>query len=172
MSIAAFYRTWIPFVTTYTYNSEGSPVFVTTEPYFIKGNIQPFKQGTMFTLADYGSSYKNYRTMFLRKLPILTRPEGLPPSAVAQKTYAWITGNTQIGQQQGWYVVIASKDYTKAGRAPKHYEFDALYTATDQPGPEGSPLGEPVPMPELVDAFEAVIRELHELTPIVIEELT
>ena len=44
MSIAAFYRTWIPFVTTYTYLSEGSPVFVTTEPYFIKGNIQPFKQ--------------------------------------------------------------------------------------------------------------------------------
>lgn len=169
MSIAAFYRTWIPFVTTYGMYVGGNFVTFTTSPYFVKGNIQPFKQGTMFTLADYGSSYKNYRTMFLRKLPIF---EDLPEGAQQVKTYAWITGDTQIGQQQGWYVVIASKDYTKAGRAPKHYEFDALYTSTDQPGPEGSPLGEPVPMPELVDAFEAVIRELHELTPIVIEELT
>lgn len=169
MSIAAFYRTWIPFVTTYGMYVDGSFVTFTTSPYFVKGNIQPFKQGTMFTLADYGSSYKNYRTMFLRKLPIF---EDLPEGAQQVKTYAWIIGESQIGQVQGWYVVIASKDYTKAGRAPKHYEFDALYTSTDQPGPEGSPLGEPVPMPELVDAFEAVIRELHELTPIVIEELT
>lgn len=169
MSIAAFYRSWVPFVTTYGYYSEGDFITVTTDPYFVKGNIQPFKQGTLFNLADYGSSYKNYRTLFLRKLPQYI---DLPAGAQQVKTYAWISGNSQVGQQEGWYVVIASKDYTKAGRAPKHYEFDALYTATDQPGPEGSPLGEPVPFPELVDRFEAVIRELHTLTPIVIEELT
>lgn len=169
MSIAAFYRNWVPFVTTYGMYVEGDFVTFTTEPYFVKGNIQPFKQGTLFNLADYGSSYKNYRTLYLRKLP---QYEDLPEGASQVKTYAWITGNSQVGQQEGWYVVIASKDWTKAGRAPKHYEFDALYTATDQPGPEGSPLGEPVPFPDLVDQFEAVIRELHTLTPIVIEELT
>lgn len=169
MSIAAFYRNWVPFVTTYGYLVDGDFVTFTTEPYFVKGNIQPFKQGTMFTLADYGSSYKNYRTLYLRNTP---KYQDLPPQADQVKTYAWISGDTQVGQQEGWYVIIASKDWTKAGRAPKHYEFDCLYTRTDQPGPEESPLGEPVPFPDLVDAFEAVIRELHTLTPIVIEELT
>lgn len=161
MSIAAFYRNWVPFVTTYGRYVSGVFVTFTTKPYFVKGNIQPFKQGTLFNLADYGSSYKNYRTLYLRKLPIYA---DLPTDAAQVKTYAWISGDSQAGQQGGWYVVITSKDWTKAGRAPKHYEFDALYTASDQPKSEGSPLGEPVPFPDLVDQFEAVIRELHQLT--------
>lgn len=169
MSIAAFYRNWVPFVTTYGYYVDGDFQEFLTEPFFVKGNIQPFKQGTLFSLADYGTSYKNYRTLYLRDLPAYG---DLPPQATQVKTYAWIEGNSQVGQQRGWYVVIASKDYTKAGRAPKHFEFDALYTATDQPGGDVNPLGEPVPMPDIVDAFEAVVRELHQLTPIVIEELT
>lgn len=171
MSIAAFYRNWVPFVTTYSYYDDdtGENVIVTTEPYFVKGNIQPFKQGTMFSLAEYGTSYKNYRTLYLKKTPVYI---DLPPDVSQLKTYAWVSGDSQVGQQQGWYVIIASKDFTKAGRAPKHYVFDCIYTATDQPGPEGSPLGEPVPFPELVDSFEAVIRELHELTPLVIEEIS
>lgn len=168
MSIAAFYRNWVPFVTTYGHYVAGDFVTVTTSPIFVKGNIQPFKQGTLFDLETYGSSYKNYRTLYLRHLPIY--PD-LPSDAQQVKTYAWITGNSQAGVQEGWYVIIVSKDYTQAGRAPKHYVFDCIYTTTDQPGPEGSPLGEPVPMPELVDRFEAVIRELHELTPIVLEDL-
>lgn len=169
MSIAAFYRNWVPFVTTYGYYVEGDFVTFTTDPFFVKGNIQPFKNGTLFTLEQYGTVYKNYRTLYLKDLPQFGN---LPPQATQIKTYAYIEGNTQVGFTQGWYVITAAKDYTLAGRAPKHYEFDALYTATDQPGPEGNPLGKPIPFPTLVDNFEAVIRELHQLTPIVIEELT
>lgn len=164
MSIAAFYRDWVPFVTSYGHYVDGDFVEVITDPYFVKGNIQPFKQGTMFTLDQFMTSYKNYRTLYLRHEPVYA---DLPSDAQQVKTYAYITGNTQVGDVNGWYVIIASKDYTKAGRAPKHYEYSALYTTTDQP----AGVGEPTPMADLVDSFEAVIRELHELTPLVIEEI-
>lgn len=164
MSIAAFYRNWVPFVTTYGHYVDGDFITVTTAPYFVKGNIQPFKQGTMFTLDQFSTSYKNYRTLFLRHAPVY--PD-LPSDAEQVKTYAYIEGKTQVGDANGWYVIIANKDYTKAGRAPKHYEYYGLYTTTDQP--EG--VGVPTPMPELVDSFEAVVRELHILTPIVIEAI-
>ena len=166
MSIAAFYRNWVPFVTRYGYYSGGDFISVITQPYFIKGNIQPFKQGTMFTLDQFATSYKNYRTLYLRNAPDF--PD-LPPEATQVETFAYIEGNTQVGSAAGWYTVIASKDYTQAGRAPKHYQYDCLFVTTT---PGETPIPPPVPMPDLVDAFEAVIRELHELTPIVIEELT
>ena len=166
MSIAAFYRNWVPFVTTYGMYVDGRFVTFTTAPYFVKGNIQPFKQGTMFTLADYGSSYKNYRTLFLKNPPIYN---DLPAGAEQVKTFAYIEGNTQVGSVNGWYTIIASKDYTTAGRAPKHFEYDCLFVPTT---PGETPIPPPVPMPDLVDRFEAVIRELHELTPLVIEEIS
>lgn len=166
MSIAAFYRNWVPFVTTYGYYVDGDWVAFTTAPYFVKGNIQPFKQGTMFSLEQYGTSYKNYRTLFLRHAPLYN---DLPPQAEQVQTFAYIEGNTQVGSVSGWYTIIASKDYTTAGRAPKHFEYDCLYTP---PTPGETPIPPPVPMPELVDMFEAVIRELHILTPLVIEEIS
>lgn len=42
-----------------------------------------------------------------------------------------------------------------------------LYSASDQP--EG--IGEPTPLPELVDEFEAIVSELHILTPLILEVL-
>lgn len=166
MSIAAFYRDWVPFVTSYGYYVDGRFETFVTQPYFVKGNIQPFKTGTMFSLSEFASSYKNYRTLYLRQPPVYA---DLPPQATQVQTFAYITGNTQVGEVQGWYLIIASKDYTRAGRAPKHYEYSALYSGGT---PGDDPIPPPVLMPDLVDAFEAVIRELHELTPIVIEELT
>lgn len=164
MSIAAFYRSWLPFVVSYGTYVEGSWVTVTSSPFFVKGNIQPFKSGTMLTLAEAGVAYKNNRTIYLRNLPVLPN---LPPDAQAVKAYVWIDGNTVLGESKGWFVVTTSKDYTKAGRAVKHYEMTGLYSASDQP--EG--IGEPTPLPELVDEFEAIVSELHILTPLILEVL-
>ena len=162
MSIAAFYRSWLPFVVSYGTYVEGVFVTVTSAPFFVKGNIQPFKSGTMLTLEEAGIAYKNRRTIYLRNLPELPT---LPPNAQAVKTYVWIDGNTVLGEAKGWFVVTTSKDYTKAGRAIKHYEMTGLYTATDQP----RGIGEPTPLPELVDEFELIVSELHILTPFVLE---
>lgn len=164
MSIAAFYRSWLPFVVSYGTYVAGEFVTVTSPPFFVKGNIQPFKSGTMLTLAEAGVAYKNNRTIYLRNLPVLP---SIPADAQAVKAYVWIDGNTVLGESKGWFVVTTSKDYTKAGRAVKHYEMTGLYTATDQP--EG--IGEPTPLPELVDEFESIVSELHILTPILIEVL-
>jgi hypothetical protein len=165
MSIAAFYRNWLPFVITYGTFVEGDFVTVVTPPVFVKGNIQPFKSGTLLTLSEVGIAFKNYRTLYLRNLPPM--PE-LPEGASTVKAYVWLEGNTIIGAPKGWYVVTSSKDYTLAGRAPKHYEMTALFSASDQP-PD---TGEPTPLPSLVDEFESIVSELHILTPIVLEVLT
>lgn len=162
MSIAAFYRSWLPFVVSYGTYIEGVWTEVTSPPFFVKGNIQPFKSGAMLTLAEAGIAYKNNRTLYLRKLPELPT---LPLDADAVKTYVWIDGNTLLGEAKGWFVVTTSKDYTKANRAVKHYEMTALYASDDQP--DG--VGEPTPLPELVDEFELIVNELHILTPLVLE---
>lgn len=162
MSIAAFYRSWLPFVVSYGTYVEGEFTTVTSPPFFVKGNIQPFKSGAMLTLEEAGIAYKNNRTIYLRNLPELPT---LPPDAQSVKTYVWIDGNTLIGEAKGWFVVTTSKDYTKAGRAIKHYEMTGLYSAKDQP--QG--IGEPTPLPGLVDEFELIVSELHILTPLLLE---
>lgn len=159
MSIAAFYRTYVPFVRTYSFYSEGDNVEVQTPPTWVKINLQPFKQGVQLDPAATGNIYKNWKTAYVRAIPVYDLT-GIPSNATMNGEYFYFKGQ--------WFAVTADQDWTTAGRAPKHYK----YLAIAQTGQGAIQWPEPTPFGQLVENFEAVIRELHQLTPLVIEELT
>ena len=159
MSIAAFYRTYVPFVRTYSYYDEGNNVEVQTPPTWVKINLQPFKQGVQLDPAATGNIYKNWKTAYVRAIPVYDLT-GIPSNATMNGEYFYYNGQ--------WFAVTADQDWTTAGRAPKHYK----YLAIAQTGQGAIQWPEPVPLGQLVENFEAVIRELHILTPLVIEEIS
>lgn len=157
MSIAAFYRTYVPFVRTYSYYSEGSPVEVQTPPTWVKINLQPFKQGIQLDVTQTGNIYKNWKTAYARTIPVYDL-SGIPSGATMNGEYFYYNGQ--------WFAVTADQDWTTAGRAPKHYK----YLAIAQTGQGAITWPEPVPLGTLVDEFEAAVREIQQ-TSIVLTEL-
>ena len=158
MSIAAFYRTYIPFVQNWSYYNRGEPVNVQTPPTWVKVNIQPFKQGLVFNVADVGTIYSDWKTIYARNIPEFDL-EGIPPTASLLGTYVYYNGR--------WFSVTATQDWTTPGRAPKHYKY--LAVASTGQGAISWP--EPIPLATLVENFEAAVRELQQ-TSIVLTQLT
>ena len=70
MSIAAFYRNYVPFVQAYSYNQSGRPVEVQTPPTWVKVNVQPYKQGLQFDLTQTGIIFSNWKTVYARTIPV------------------------------------------------------------------------------------------------------
>ena len=157
MSIAAFYRTHIPFMEIYSYYVDGRAQFWFTSPTWTKGNLQPFKQGLMGSLDEVGTIWTDWKTLYVRKLPEFDYTER-PQDAGYLRTVVYIAGR--------WYEVTATQDWTTAGRAPKHKKYLAVATKV----PEGEVWPEPVPMASLVASFEAAVRELQQTT-IIVDEL-
>lgn len=158
MSIAAFYRNYVPFVQEWTYFSFGETVTTQTPPTWVKVNIQPFKQGLMSNLTGYGTVYNDWKTIYARVIPVFDL-EGIPPTAALNGTYAYYNGR--------WFAVTATQDWTTPGRAPKHYK----YLAVASTGQGAITWPEPVPLGTLVEDFEAAVREIQQ-TSIVFNELT
>lgn len=158
MSIAAFYRTYIPFVQEWSYYDRGVAVNAQTVPTWVKVNVQPFKQGLMFDLKDVGTVYNDWKTIYTRVIPVYDL-EGIPKTATLNKTYAYYNGK--------WYAVTATQDWTTPGRAPKHYK----YLAVAPTGSGAITWPEPIPFATLVENFEAAVRELQQ-TSIVFTQLT
>lgn len=157
MSIAAFYRNYIPFVQQWSYFDFGETVTAQTPPTWVKSNIQPFKQGLMFNLTEVGTVYNDWKTIYTRVIPVFDL-EGIPPTATLNGTYAYYNGR--------WYAVTATQDWTTPGRAPKHYK----YLAVASTGQGAITWPEPVPLGTLVENFEAAVRELQQ-TSIVFTQL-
>lgn len=158
MSIAAFYRNYVPFVQTWTYFSSGNSVEVQTPPTWVKVNVQPFKQGLQFDLSQTGAIYNDWKTVYARVIPVFDL-EGIPANASLFGTYAYIQGR--------WFAVTATQDWTTPGRAPKHYK----YLAVASTGQGAITWPEPIPLGTLVESFEMAVRELQQ-TSIVLTELT
>lgn len=156
MSIASFYRTHVPFMEIHSYYEGGKAQFWLTPPTWVKGNLQPFKQGLMGDLTDVGVIYTDWKTLFVRTTPVFDLT-GLPEQALYTRTVIFIGGR--------WFEVTATQDWTTAGRAPKHYKYLAVATTA----PEGTEWPEPVPLASLVAKFEAAVRELQQTTVIVNE---
>jgi|SRR5690554_220890 len=156
MSIAAFYRTYIPFMEVHSYYEGGKPKFWLTPPTWVKSNLQPFKQGLMGSLTDVGTIYTDWKTLYVR-----TPPEydlsGKPSTAEYMRTVVYIGGR--------WFDVTATQDWTTAGRAPKHLKYIAVATTV----PDGAEWPEPIPLASLVAEFESAVRELQQTTVIVNE---
>lgn len=149
MSIAAFYRTYIPFVETYSYYEEGEGREENTPPVWMKVNIQPYKQGLQFDLTQTGVIYNDWKTIYSRGVPEYDT-SNIPADATLLGTHAYFGGQ--------WYAVTATQDWTTPGRAPKHYK----YLAIAQTGQAAIDWPEPVPLGTLVDSFEAAVRELQQ----------
>lgn len=156
MSIAAFYRTYIPFIEIHSFYSGGKAQFWLSPPTWVKGNLQPFKQGLMMNMADVGAIYTDWKTLYVRKTPEFDLT-GRPEQAEYLRAVVYINGR--------WFDVTATQDWTTAGRAPKHYKYIAVATTV----PDGEVWPEPVPLASLVARFESAVRELQQTTVIVNE---
>lgn len=161
MSIAAFYRNWFPFTQRYTYFDEGDVVEGFLPFVYVKGNVQPWKQGLITDITEVGTVYKDYKTLYLKKEPVFDF-SGVPVGATLEENpIVYIDGN--------WFNVNGNQDWTTPGRAPKHHKYLCIRRTI---GPGDNPLPTPTPLPELVDSFERIVSELHQLTPIVIQGIT
>ena len=157
MSIAAFYRTWVPVVPRYTYFSEGDDVTTYGPTVYFKGNIQPWKSGLNLDITQVGIVFSDFLRFYSKGKVTFVRPVGVPADA-ALVWWFWFKGR--------WYNTQGEQDWSVAGRAPKHFQYLGKFASNDQPA-----VGEPTPMPELVDAFALVVAELHNLTPLVIQAI-
>lgn len=161
MSIAALYRNWLPFTQRYTYFDGGESVEGFLPLVYIKGNVQPWKQGLLGSLTEVGTIYKDYKTLYIKKEPVFDF-SGVPVGATLDE-------NPIVYWDGKWFNVQGNQDWTTAGRAPKHFKYLAIRRTV---GPGDDPIPDPTPLPELVEAFELVVSELHILTPIVINAIT
>lgn len=159
MSIAAFYRTYVPFVQEWSFYSEGDPVTVQTPPTWVKVNIQPWKSGIVLDLSSAGTIFKDWRAVYARSIPEFDLT-GIPSGATLNGTWYYYNGQ--------WFTATATQDWTTPGRAPKHYKYQAIAST----GVDAITWPAPIPMAQLVEQFENVVWELQQLTPIVLEELT
>lgn len=154
MSIAAFYRSYIPLVATYTILSEGRQVLYYTPPQWMKCNMQPFKQGFMTELTEVGNIWRDWKVLYMRQQPVFDLTD-IPEEASYSSTHAYYEGR--------WYAITATQDWSTAGRAPKHLKYLAVAVKT----PDAPEIPVPVPLGTLVDRFEAAVRELQQVTDIV-----
>jgi hypothetical protein len=161
MSIAAFYRNWFPFTQRYTYFDEGDLVEGFLPLVYVKGNIQPWKQGLIGTLTETGVIYKDYKSLYLKNFPVFDT-SGVPVGATLDE-------NPVVYWDGKWFDVNGNQDWTSPGRAPKHHKLLCIRRPV---GPGDDPIPDPTPIPELVDAFELIVSELHQLTPLVIQGIT
>lgn len=154
MSIAAFYRQWVPFISEYSLVNQPT---IRSEPVWIKGNVQPFKKGQVLDYTEYGTIVKNYKTLYTSKEP--DYEIDLPEGYRKERDLFYHKGR--------WYACNSFEDFTTLGRAPKHIKWMgvALGDSDQKDYPQ------PIPFGELVSSFENVVRELEQLTPIVIEEI-
>lgn len=154
MSIAAMYRNWIPFARAFSYYDPDTMDLVTEyHIVHVKGNIQPFKSGLTIDIQQHITDLQSYRVVRTKK-PITNLWDDVTIGEPGEYDYFY---DVEVGR---WFRVEGIENWRRPGRNPKHHKYIGRYTEqiTDD-------IGEPTPMPELVDKFEAVVAELHNLIP-------
>lgn len=158
MSIAAMYRTWVPTVSRWGYLDQlGDFVEVYSEFKYYKGNIQPFKKG--FGLEDNVTGellFLEYLLLYTREEVAFEQPSSIPETEDADMVFRWFYFDGK------WYTIQGDENWSVSGRAPKHFKYSGKYQSGQ--GYVGNDVGDPVPLPELVSEFEAVVRELNQLS--------
>lgn len=159
MSIAAFYRTWLPVVAHYTYMDTGRPENYYTPVTYIKGNIQPWKAGeAVQPLTGGGLQFNDYQLAYIKKEPVFDLTN-LPAGAKFVRLFTYLDNK--------WFAIMNNQNWTRAGRAVKHNKW--FISATS--GATAPSIPTPTPFGELVDSFDSAIRELQQVTPILTEQL-
>lgn len=155
MSIAAFYRNWIPFARAFTYFDPETMDEVTEyHIVHVKGNIQPFKGGLTIDIQQHITDMQAYRVVYTKK-SIRNLWDDITIGQPGEYAFFY---DVEEGQ---WFRVEGKENWKRPGRNPKHHKYTGRYSEQTTIA-----IGEPTPMPELVDKFEAVVAELHNLIPV------
>lgn len=159
MSISAFYRTWLPCVAHYTYTVSGRSENYYTPVAYIKGNIQPWKEGEAVQPVEGGGlQFTDYQLAYVKRNPEFDLTE-LPTDAKFIRIFLYLDNI--------WYAVLNNQNWTRANKAVKHNKW--FISATS--GVTTPDIPTPTPFGELVDSFDSAIRELQQVTPIIQEQL-
>lgn len=156
MSRKGLYRTDVAFIDTYTGFSDGETVTFTTIPIWVKGNLQPWKQGITNTLGSAGVIFSDWRVLYIKDYPVI-ETTGIPSDATKNKSYFFYEGQ--------WYGITANQDWTIQAKGVKHYKL----LAEKVNAPEG--VTTPTPFNSLVEDFERAIAELDQTTTLINEVL-
>lgn len=157
MSKKGLYRTDVAYMENYNSWDDGEAVVIYSEPTWIKGNIQPWRQGITNELIDAGFRFKDWRVLYTKGKPTATYT--LPVPSDARK------GVTNVYYEGAWYNVVSEQDWSTQAKGVKHYEL--ILERLDAP-PSGVP--NPVPVNNLVRDFERAVQELNQTTIIVEEQ--
>ena len=153
MSIEAFYSTHIVMVQQYTYWESGRSKTGWSELTYTKGNIQPWKKGESIQNTDTGVLlFTDTQVAYVRRMPEFeyTPPAGATDVA-AGLAYVWLS------DEQKWYTVKQTQNWSRERRGPRHYKLFLSYT-TPAPGID------PLPTPDIDQAsVERFLNETYEL---------
>lgn len=157
MSMKQFYRTNVAFVEMYTQWIDGRTVNSYTPPVWTKGNLQPFKQGTVTgTTTDFLTVFTDWKILYVKNKPEIDS-SAIPPDATLGGTYFYYDGE--------WYAFTAQQNWTTAGRGVKHWKVLAFNSKEI-----GEDIQDPVPIADLVENFESVVSELNQTIPLINKE--
>lgn len=148
MSRKSLYRTHVAFVV-----EQGEFVDGGDDPYkanivWAKGNLQPYKQGITTSLEPEGNVFKDWRILYVKKIPELVGAGG-EYEVLRVKYFVY---------DNKWYKITSEQDWTLQGRGAKHYKIIAQKTGK----PEGIKL--PQPVGKLAQNFETAVAELKQST--------
>ena len=153
MSIEAFYSTHIVMVQQYSYWEGGRAKEGWSELAYTKGNIQPWKKGESIQNNQLGVLlFNDTQVAYVKSVPEF---EFTPPVGVQEVTptftYVWLP------DEQKWYTVKQTQNWSRARRGPKHYKLFISYTT---PAPDTDPF----PTPDIDQAsVERFLNETYEL---------
>lgn len=157
MSKKGLYRTDVALLQSYSRNDGGGENIATySEVVWVKGNIQPWRQGVVFDISQTGIRFNDYRVLYTREMPLLPPTVPLQPKTQKSLLHVYVEGK--------WYVVDGEQDYTTQAKGYKHYKLLLMKS----PKPEGIP--DPVPVSNLVSDFQRVVEELKQTSTILEEQ--
>lgn len=153
MSIEAFYSTHIVMVQQYSYWKTGRAETGLSELTYTKGNVQPWKKGETIQNNTSGVLlFNDTQVAYVKSIPEFefNLPEGVEDATVTF-TFVWLP------DEQKWYTVKQTQNWSRARRGPKHYKLFISYTT---PGPGIST----PPTPDIDQAYvERFLNETYEL---------
>lgn len=127
MSIAAFYRTELAFIQSWTYyDDKGRVQTVWTGIEYTKANVQPWKQGATTVMAAPSDYFADYGVVYIRNMPVYTAPE---IGGIHEGTEITINGE-YVWLDNQWYSIIGKQNWQRPGRGPKHWKLLINYTQT------------------------------------------
>ena len=157
MSKKALFRTNVAIVETYSGWVDGESVTWVSPIAWIKGNLQPYKQGIMQSISEAGIQFTDWRVLYVKTLPVFDY--STKPSTMTQK------GKTYFYYEGVWYDVQGEQDWTIQAKGVKHYKLLAIKSKQ----PPASLVGELTPTATLVEDLEYAVNELTQVNNIVKE---